>query len=416
MWLMHVPLYLEWAPEGIFLELAAPSDAPAQANITAVVAAVAATASREAGRGAGEGGAREGKEGGGVKSIKKQGAVGLSPVVVDGKAARRMVAKAELVGGVEGLQDTVAKNLSFNPPLFLFHCLPVSSLPPSALAVSPHSPPLATTIVFVKNLSLPVVLFPACHPPLSLLYPPCQPTIHSVFVKNLSFATTEAQLKEHLEKLLRSKQAGADGKGPAIRSITIRKRVRNGTQLSMGFGFVEFGSVLAAHRAAVHKRRHVVVYLSSSLTSISFPCLPLSPSPSPRHDHPSLHSPLPCLPLQPFEATKRDIQQLFAPFGQLKSMRLPRKFDGGHRGFVFVEFATKREAESAFDALKSTHLYGRHLVLERAKEGEELDELRAKTAGQFLDRGAGGVRYKKRAKLGQGVDDSDVPFQEMQFG
>ncbi|CAI5983465.1 unnamed protein product [Closterium sp. NIES-64] len=256
----HVPLYLKWAPEGIFLELAAPSDAPAQANITA---AVAAAASREAGRGAGEGGAREGKEGGGVKSIKKQGAVGLLPVVVDGKAARRMaaeaemvggvggrdgggegaeghavegeedgqeagssgllrlvvdgkaamrmVAEAELVGGVEGLQDTVAKNLSFNPPPFLFHCLPVSSLPPSAL-----------------------------------------PTSHSVFVKNLSFSATEAQLKEHLEKLLRSKQAGADGKGPAVRSITIKKRVRNGTQLSMGFGFMEFGSVLAAHRAAGH--------------------------------------------------------------------------------------------------------------------------------------------------------------------
>ncbi|CAI5489954.1 unnamed protein product [Closterium sp. Naga37s-1] len=436
----HVPLYLEWAPEGIFLELAAPSDAPAQANITAAVAAVAAAASREAGRGAGEGGAREGKEGGGVKSIKKQGAVGLLHVVVDGKAARRMVAEAEmvggvggrdgggegaeghavegeedgqeagssgllrlvvdgkaamrmvaeaeLVGGVEGLQDTVAKNLSFNPPPFLFHCLPVSSLPPSALAVSPHSPPLATTM--------------SAH----------EPTIHSVFVKNLSFATTEAQLKEHLEKLLRSKQAGADGKGPAIRSITIKKRVRNGTQLSMGFGFVEFGSVLAAHRAAVCGHR-------------DFPS-ELLPDCPPLHNHLPLSPPhqlmsmrLPCILSRGYKlfATRREAESTFdelkstrlygyhlvfylllllspppSPLLQLKSMQLPRKFDGGHRGFVFVEFATKREAESAFDALKSTHLYGRHLVLERAKEGEELDELRAKTAGQFLDGGAGSVR------------------------
>lgn len=32
-----------------------------------------------------------------------------------------------------------------------------------------------------------------------------------------------------------------------------------------------------------------------------------------------------------FEATRKDIQQLFGPFGQLRSCRLPRKFDGNHR-------------------------------------------------------------------------------------
>ncbi|CAI7836283.1 unnamed protein product, partial [Closterium sp. NIES-53] len=78
--------------------MAAPSDAQAHANTTAAAAA----ASREAGGGVGEGGAREGKEGGGVKSTKKQGAVGLLPVLMDGKAARRMAAEAEMVGGTGG--------------------------------------------------------------------------------------------------------------------------------------------------------------------------------------------------------------------------------------------------------------------------------------------------------------------------
>lgn len=32
-----------------------------------------------------------------------------------------------------------------------------------------------------------------------------------------------------------------------------------------------------------------------------------------------------------FEATRKDIQGLFTPFGQVKSCRLPRKFDGTHR-------------------------------------------------------------------------------------
>ena len=32
-----------------------------------------------------------------------------------------------------------------------------------------------------------------------------------------------------------------------------------------------------------------------------------------------------------FEATRKDISALFAPFGHLKSCRLPRKYDGTHR-------------------------------------------------------------------------------------
>ena len=49
-------------------------------------------------------------------------------------------------------------------------------------------------------------------------------------------------------------------------------------------------------------------------------------------------------------------------FEQIKSIRLPKKFDGNHRGFAFVEFLTKKEAGNAFEALQSTHLYGRHMV------------------------------------------------------
>lgn len=35
---------------------------------------------------------------------------------------------------------------------------------------------------------------------------------------------------------------------------------------------------------------------------------------------------------------------------------------GSHRGFAFVEYVTKQEAQNALKALSSTHLYGRHLV------------------------------------------------------
>lgn len=38
---------------------------------------------------------------------------------------------------------------------------------------------------------------------------------------------------------------------------------------------------------------------------------------------------------------------------------------GNHRGFAFVEYVTKQEAQNALKALSSTHLYGRHLVILR---------------------------------------------------
>eukprot|EP00897_Mesotaenium_endlicherianum_P002326 jgi/Mesen1/2120/ME000152S01216 len=112
-----------------------------------------------------------------------------------------------------------------------------------------------------------------------------------------------------------------------------------------------------------------------------------------------------------FEATKKDLQQLFNPFGQVKSMRLPKKFDGSHRGFAFVEFVTRQEAQNAFDALQNTHLYGRHLVLERAKESEGVEELRARTAAQFFPDTASAP--SKRQKLNAQIEDAMQNFDDM---
>ena len=45
----------------------------------------------------------------------------------------------------------------------------------------------------------------------------------------------------------------------------------------------------------------------------------------------------------------QDIAGLFSPFGSIKSCRLPKKFDGSHRGFAFVEYVTKQEAKNALE-------------------------------------------------------------------
>jgi multiple RNA-binding domain-containing protein 1 len=47
----------------------------------------------------------------------------------------------------------------------------------------------------------------------------------------------------------------------------------------------------------------------------------------------------------PFEAKAKEIEELFHVFGELKYVRLPKKVDGAHRGFGFVDFVTVNDAE-----------------------------------------------------------------------
>ncbi|KAF4790017.1 putative RNA-binding protein 19 [Turdus rufiventris] len=100
----------------------------------------------------------------------------------------------------------------------------------------------------------------------------------------------------------------------------------------------------------------------------------------------------------PFQATAREIRELFSTFGELKTVRLPKKTagTGSHRGFGFVDFVTKQDAKKAFNALcHSTHLYGRRLVLEWADTEETLEALRRKTAQHFHD----SPKKKKRSEI-----------------
>lgn len=78
----------------------------------------------------------------------------------------------------------------------------------------------------------------------------------------------------------------------------------------------------------------------------------------------------------PFEAKRSEMRELFKPFGTVKAVRLPKKMGGVHRGFAFVEMTSKAEARRAMGALKSAHFYGRHLVVEPAKQAEGVEELR----------------------------------------
>jgi len=105
----------------------------------------------------------------------------------------------------------------------------------------------------------------------------------------------------------------------------------------------------------------------------------------------------------PFEATKADIRALFQGYGQLKSLRLPTKFDRRTRGFAFLEFVSRKEAENAMAALKHTHLLGRHLVLEWAEDELGMETLREKTKRAFGD-GKEVPNKKRKLEIGEGGD------------
>ena len=105
----------------------------------------------------------------------------------------------------------------------------------------------------------------------------------------------------------------------------------------------------------------------------------------------------------PFEASKKDVRALFGAYGQLRSVRVPQKFDHSARGFAFADFVTAREAENALEALKDTHLLGRRLVLEFAAEDavdaeEEIEKMQKKVGKQVskvaLRKLTGGGRKK----------------------
>jgi multiple RNA-binding domain-containing protein 1 len=103
-------------------------------------------------------------------------------------------------------------------------------------------------------------------------------------------------------------------------------------------------------------------------------------------------------------------------------VRLPTKTRGGkgneHRGFAFVQFATKATARRAFDALvHSTHLYGRRLVLEWADEAgdgaESLEQARTRVARRHAAVNEAERRPHAKRHLNETLHKLDMKKQKM---
>ncbi|KAK6268371.1 hypothetical protein QUC31_012531 [Theobroma cacao] len=224
----------------------------------------------------------------------------------------------------------------------------------------------------------------------------------SLFVKNLNFKTSEESLRNHFTEHVK------EGR---IQSVRIKRHLKNGKQVSMGYGFIELDSV----ETATNVCRDLQGTILDGHALILQLCHAKKEEQAVKNVEKDKSSTKLLVRNVAFEATEKDLRQLFSPFGQIKSLRLPMKF-GNHRGFGFVEFVTKQEAQNALQALSSTHLYGRHLVIERAKEGESLEELRARTAAQFTDEQNGfqnPTRLSKKRKNMEFLDGDRKKFERI---
>jgi multiple RNA-binding domain-containing protein 1 len=186
----------------------------------------------------------------------------------------------------------------------------------------------------------------------------------TLFVRNLNFATTTSGLVDAFKPLSGFLSA-------KVKTKVDPKRPRE--LLSMGFGFVEFSSSQNARAALASMNGH---QLDNHELLIQISRKSTDEAEEQRHKDNSkkaeAHKTKLIIKNLPFEATKKDVRALLSAYGQLRSVKVPQKFDRSTRGFAFADFVTSKEAESAMQALRDTHLLGRRLVLEFAEE-ESID-------------------------------------------
>ncbi|CAG8953103.1 hypothetical protein HYFRA_00003300 [Hymenoscyphus fraxineus] len=228
----------------------------------------------------------------------------------------------------------------------------------------------------------------------------------TLFVRNLNFTTTSARLTETFKPL--------DGFLSA-RVNTKTDPKKPGQVLSMGFGFLEFKTKAQA-QAALKAMDGYTLEDHKLLIKASHKGADAAEERRKEDRAKKIDGKRTKIIIKnlPFEASKKDIRALFGTYGQLRSVRVPKKFDHSARGFAFADFITAREAENAIEALKDTHLLGRRLVLEFASDDsvdaeEEIERMQKKIGSQVskvaMQKLTGGGRKKFNIEGNDGEED-----------
>lgn len=214
----------------------------------------------------------------------------------------------------------------------------------------------------------------------------------TIYLKNLNFQSSAEDIKGLLLNTLRCCKS-SDIRGIVIPTKPAGSSSGGGgtnTALSMGYGFVEVssvglaelilkqldGAVLDGHKleAKLSEKR-----LSGPASGKRDKNSALAREGATDQLNKQVSSKLVIRNLA-FQTSVEELKKLCSVYGNIKTIRLPKKGVNAsnstinqHRGFAFVEYHSKKEAELAYNQLKFIHLYGRHLVCEYASSGNMND-------------------------------------------
>eukprot|EP00817_Percolomonadidae_sp_ATCC50343_P003514 CAMPEP_0117428622 /NCGR_PEP_ID=MMETSP0758-20121206/8289_1 /TAXON_ID=63605 /ORGANISM="Percolomonas cosmopolitus, Strain AE-1 (ATCC 50343)" /LENGTH=764 /DNA_ID=CAMNT_0005215081 /DNA_START=213 /DNA_END=2506 /DNA_ORIENTATION=- len=196
----------------------------------------------------------------------------------------------------------------------------------------------------------------------------------TLYVYNLDYETMEADVEEMFTNI-----------GINPKNVSLIRDPKTGK--NKGYGFVSCASIRDAVRAKQKLNR---LPLFGRMLKIDFQSVDKDDETESKNDESTMiegkkltFKKLVVKNLA-FQCTRKELFGLFKPFGEIVDIRVPQKVAGGSRGFAFVEYMTAEQCHAAYTALKHTHLYGRHLVLQFAADDNSLSAARERATNDLI--------------------------------
>lgn len=165
----------------------------------------------------------------------------------------------------------------------------------------------------------------------------------TLFLKNLKFSTIEATVQNHFKHI---------GKIHTVQVARKKDPENPQNKISLGYGFIQFKKRVSTERALKLMQMTNIdgntVELKRSDRTLS-----TDVNRNPRkttNNSPPTGSKIMVRNI-PFQAKESEVKEIFNAFGEIKAARLPKKNTPGvesHRGFGFIEFFNKSDAEVIF--------------------------------------------------------------------
>lgn len=177
----------------------------------------------------------------------------------------------------------------------------------------------------------------------------------SLLVRNIPYGTTEAEIKRCFPQLTRS--VFSPSKTLVVLEYVTKSDAANDLKKS-NFAKIRDHPVYVDYLRVTKER-----YMKEASGTFN-------PVPIPKEEKKKdIHSSKVILKNIPFQAGYPEVSEIIdGLIGKKKyHLRMPKKPDGTHRGFCFVEPENAEDVDTLIEKITHLHLYGRHIVAEKAK-------------------------------------------------